>query len=89
VRSVVWRREGLISSFNELKIIMNEQWEKFEKVVVINCLFQDTVTIVLLLSTGFEKTKEINSVTTTIRRRIQCSTIGTDDCGQQVENVEW
>jgi hypothetical protein len=68
---------------------MNGKWEKFEKVVVTNCLFRDTVTIVLLLSTGFEKSQEINFVTTTIRRRLQCSIIRTDDCGQQAENVEW
>ena len=72
MRSVVWRRESLISSFIEVKIIMNGEWEKLEKMVVINCLFRDTVTIVLLLSTGFEKSQEINSVTTTISRRIQC-----------------
>ena len=89
MRSVVWRRESLISSFNEVKTIMNGEWEKFELVVVINCLFRDTVTIVLLLSTGFEKSQEINFVTTTIRPRLQCSIIGTDDCGKQVENVEW
>ena len=89
MRSVVCRRESLISSFIEVKIIMNGEWEKLDKMVVINCLFRDTVTIVLLLSTGFEKSEEIFSVTTTIRRRIQCSIMRRDDCGQQVENVEW
>ena len=79
---------SLISSFIEVKTIMNGEWEKLEKVVVINCLCRDTVTIVLLLSTGFEKSQEINIVTTTIRRRLQCSIIRTDDCGQQMENVE-
>lgn len=58
--SVVWRTDSLISSFIEVKTIMNGEWEKFEKVVVINCLFRDTVTIVLLLSTGFVKSQEIN-----------------------------
>jgi hypothetical protein len=89
VRSVVCRRESLIPSFIEVKTIMNGEWEKFVKVVVINCLFRATVTIVLLLLTGFEKSQEINLVTTTIRRRLQCSIIRTDNCGQQVENFEW
>jgi len=89
VRSVLWRRESLIWSFIEVKTIMNGEWEKFDKVVGLNCLFGDMVTILLLLSAGFEKSQEINLVTTTIRRSLQCSIIRTDDCGQQVENVKW
>jgi hypothetical protein len=89
VCSVFWRRVSLISPFIEVKTIMNVEWEKFEKVVVVNCLSRNTVTTVPLLSTGFEKSHEINIVTTTIRRRLQCSIIRTDDYGQQVENVEW